>query len=544
MMRYIARPYILIIALLSMGSVLQAAPRYARVVVGTKEAALSPKAVVEGSTVYAPASILKILGANYALGERKVTVALDEGAIELDVTEREQVKMVRLDRVAKALNLAYSWDNSTSTATLLSKLISVEIENSVLIAKLTAPVTVSAARIWPPDGSAGWRIQIDLEGSRLATGSKAYSVSGPDISQIRLGQFTDTTSRIVLDVGRKMGYQVLTTGASKEIRVSLGGATTHAIKPKDTQTPEVVIPSVTVTGISAKAESNDRVRIKVATTGKPTVKSRLLPSPPRIVLDIENATIGFRESVRVNHPLIAEVRYSGTQKTATVVCELTRYASFGVESNSTGITITAGLPSGAGGRLADKTIVVDAGHGGWDPGAQAAGVKEKDLNLLFAARVRAALEEAGAKVILTREDDVYVELPARPATADKNNADFFISIHCNAIGPELLSGIETFYHPGQPSSRALAYIIQDQLIKKTGMKDLGAKLDTRGNPKSIGFSVLRNANVPAILIETGFIDCTKDRNKLCDDDYRATVADAIVDGLLAYVEGRTQQEVN
>jgi N-acetylmuramoyl-L-alanine amidase len=186
--------------------------------------------------------------------------------------------------------------------------------------------------------------------------------------------------------------------------------------------------------------------------------------------------------------------------------------------------------------------VLDAGHGGDDPGAQAGGYKEKDLNLDIVFRIKQALEEAGARVILTRADDYYIKLPARPSVADNNGADFFISIHCNACAGGALTGIETYYHAGQCSSQTLACAVHNRIIQRTSMKDRGAKVDTK--LYASGLAVLRNANVPAILVECGFIDNPKDRARLIDYDFHSKLAQAIVEGLRDYIEGKTEREAN
>src|SRR5699024_6268791 len=122
-----------------------------------------------------------------------------------------------------------------------------------------------------------------------------------------------------------------------------------------------------------------------------------------------------------------------------------------------------------------KTIVIDAGHGGSDPGTSANGIVEKILVLDIAKRVEKLLKNAGYNVIMTRSDDEYVKLDDRTEIANKANADLFISIHGNAGGGE---GIETFWYSEGPQSKeseALASEIQKELIKKTGAKDRGVK---------------------------------------------------------------------
>src|SRR5699024_450544 len=125
-----------------------------------------------------------------------------------------------------------------------------------------------------------------------------------------------------------------------------------------------------------------------------------------------------------------------------------------------------------------------------------------------------------------RSDDEYVKLDDRTEIANKANADLFISIHGNAGGGE---GIETFWYSEGPQSKeseALASEIQKELIKKTGAKDRSVK---DGN-----LHVNRESKMPSSLIEVGFLDNKSDANKLKDDKYKQTIAEAIVNGIKKY----------
>lgn len=538
-MRLIARLYIFFLLLLSITSAVVAAPRYANVVIGTQQAALSPRAIVEDGDVYAPVDVLKTMGIDYAAGEHKVTVALSEEVIELNMIKRQRTRFIRLDEAAKALDIYYNWDETTSTATLLSKLVAVEFEGNTLTARLTMPVTVGMARIWPEP----WRISIDLPGAKIATDAKAYSVDGGNLSRIRLGQFTDDTARIVMDIDRKMGFQVLTSGASREIKVSLGGTSTPSgTTPKGAVKPQSAAP-VDITGINVEKDGESRVKVRISTNGRPAFTTQQYNSPARISIDIEKATLNIsRDDIQVDHSALKTVRIEMQDDAARIALDTTRYLAYTAEADTGGVTLDLRLPSGAGGKLKDKLIVLDPGHGGNKPGAQSNGIREKTLNLLIAQEMKAALEKTGARVILTRDGDYDINLSNRPAVADKHGADFLISIHCNALAPETLTGIETYYHPGQPSSRVLAHSIHDRLIKNTGMKDRGARLDTKLS--AIGLSVLRNAKVPAILLECGYIDNSRDRKLLCDDAFREKIARGVVEGLRQYVEGTMEVEGN
>jgi N-acetylmuramoyl-L-alanine amidase len=519
--------------LLSFASALLAGPQYARVVVGMREVMLSPRAVVDDGSVYASADILKQLGASYVVGEHKVTIANGDSTVDLDLKSHNGSQMISLEAAAEALNADYSWDEQTSTARLMSKLTAVEFDGGTLTAKLSLPVSVSATRLWPNP----WRISFDLPGAKLATSAKTFAVSGSSVSQIRLGQFDDDTTRLVVDVGRKMPYAVLTKGLSREIKISIGSAPATKVQITE-KAPVAPAAPVTVNAIKFEPQGSEKACVRICTSGRPTFNTRMFADSLKIAVDIENATLDLpANDVPSDHPLFTAARAGQQTGSARVVLDLTRYVVFSADTDGNDIVVSLDLPVAAGGKLSEKTIVIDPGHGGYQGGASYGGVKEEDITLQIAEHVKAALQDVGAKVILTRTDDSYVGLPERPAVADKYSADFFISIHCNALGiPDKMTGIETYYHSGQASSRALASAIHTCVIQRTGMKDRGAHQDTKLH--QTGLSVLRNANVPAILIECGYIDCAVDRSKLCDDSYKSKLAQAVVEGLRDYVEGK------
>jgi N-acetylmuramoyl-L-alanine amidase len=191
------------------------------------------------------------------------------------------------------------------------------------------------------------------------------------------------------------------------------------------------------------------------------------------------------------------------------------------------------LPDKAGGTLAGRLIVIDAGHGGGQAGACAGNVKEKDVNLKLAAAVAEALQAEGVRTIFTRTTDTTMDLAPRPAVATANSADFFVCLHCNSnIKPDSVSGIETYYYRVGESSPLLADAIEKTVCTETGMCNRGAH--------DCGFKVLRlleKTEIPGVLVECGYLNNSRDRAKLVDDEYRRKLAKGIVAGIKAYIEG-------
>ncbi len=186
---------------------------------------------------------------------------------------------------------------------------------------------------------------------------------------------------------------------------------------------------------------------------------------------------------------------------------------------------TSSSGSGSGKGIKGKLIVVDPGHGAHDPGASGFGIKEKDVVLDIGLRVKKKLEAEGAKVIMTRSTDVFLELSERVAVATKNNADTFISIHANAAGSNAANGTETYWNSQYASadSKKLAESIQRELIKKLNTRDRGAK---QGN-----FYVIKNTRMKSVLVEVGFITNEQEAKKLADSAFKDDAATAIVQGI-------------
>ncbi|WP_240374364.1 N-acetylmuramoyl-L-alanine amidase [Bacillus piscicola] len=182
------------------------------------------------------------------------------------------------------------------------------------------------------------------------------------------------------------------------------------------------------------------------------------------------------------------------------------------------------------GSLKGKTIVVDAGHGGHDPGASGHGLVEKTVNLNVALRVGKLLRDAGVDVVMTRDDDTFVTLRGRVAIAERAKADSFVSIHSNSFLPSA-EGAESFYHSRHRAkeSKELATAIQKRLVKATGMKH---RRVAEGN-----FHVIRETSMPSTLIELGFVTNKGDAERMKQPGYYDKAARAIFNGIQDYYEG-------
>jgi len=179
--------------------------------------------------------------------------------------------------------------------------------------------------------------------------------------------------------------------------------------------------------------------------------------------------------------------------------------------------------------LANAVIVVDAGHGGKDPGAPARGSgqrAEKHIVLDIALKLEDQLRRRGARVIMTRTSDRFIPLEERAAIAERSHADLFVSIHVNASERGSVSGLSVHIYDHASSASLRAALRMTAVVKRAGIECRGVSRDN--------FHVLREHSRPAILIECGFITNAAEARKLNTDAYRARLAETIAGGIASY----------
>lgn len=184
-----------------------------------------------------------------------------------------------------------------------------------------------------------------------------------------------------------------------------------------------------------------------------------------------------------------------------------------------------------------RLVVLDAGHGGHDPGATGiGGVIEKTLTLDVTRRVAERLARRDVEVVLTRDDDRFVAIDDRIARA--LDATVFVSLHANAAADVNLNGFEVFYGGGGIDAAASGPRSPVRLgldVSEAIGHALGSEVRTVVRPGKFG--VLARNTVPSVLVEIGYLTNPDDAARLRDDGYRARIAEAIADGAAAFVEG-------
>ncbi len=186
-----------------------------------------------------------------------------------------------------------------------------------------------------------------------------------------------------------------------------------------------------------------------------------------------------------------------------------------------------------------QLIVIDPGHGGNDLGTHSHSVEEKTLALRTAILTKKYLNEKGYRVILTRGRDVFISLKKRVAIANDTHSQLFVSIHYNGHKNPEAKGVEVFFYEKGRDSRAkrskqVAECVLSRLVARTRSVSRGVK---HGN-----FHVIRETNMPAILVEGGFVTHPHERSLLKDNKYLDQVARAVAEGVNRFFE--TTQQTN
>lgn len=190
-----------------------------------------------------------------------------------------------------------------------------------------------------------------------------------------------------------------------------------------------------------------------------------------------------------------------------------------------------------------KTIIIDAGHGGEDPGKVGIDqILEKDINLEIARLVEQELAEDGYQVIMTRTEDVMLgkdgsvnkkseDLKQRCKIINESNALCAVSIHQNSYSDPAVSGAQVFYFEGSEQGKRMAECLQNALVE-------GIDPDNHRQAKKNGtYYLLKKTEIPTVIVECGFLSNKEEAKALNKTEYQQKIAEAIRDGIIAYMEG-------
>lgn len=383
-------------------------------------------------------------------------------------------------------------------------------------------------------------------------------------------------SRVIIKISEPVAYsaRLLPQNDQKPRRLYIDFENSY-IKPRY-RTP-IPIADGLLKRIRTGQHSKETVRVVLDIESISDYKIFSLPDPFRVVIDIrgDRRPIAIKaKKIPVKHPkILAQVeeqppvlrQQKKTQPAPGEEQELIRQES--IEVAEEGFSLAQQLGLGV------RRIVIDPGHGGKDPGAIAHGLKEKDVVLSLAHKLKKYLETTlGCEVLLTRDDDTYIPLEERTAIANGNNADLFLSLHINAHPQKNVKGLETYFLNLSSSKEAMRVAAFENATSQLHMSDLQdvladimknskvhessrlannvhatlvSGLEASGFPlKDLGvkqapFYVLIGAEMPAILLEVAFISNPEEARLLQNGDFLDSVAIKASQGIESYINSNS-----
>ncbi|MDF1617355.1 N-acetylmuramoyl-L-alanine amidase [Petrocella sp. FN5] len=374
--------------------------------------------------------------------------------------------------------------------------------------KGVAAPDVNIFRLSNPD-----RVVIDFANTTSLLGTKESEASGQYVEKIRTAQFEATKTRIVVETDGQADYEVVKS-TGDETMIQFREPTYENIEYKNETKPVIALEHVDVAidmdGIIYENDYRNKTFY--------------------ITLAGNYGNVFGKGSVKVHDGLIETIDISQNSKDQTqIIIKSNTIYEYRIEEVGDRIEIKAYRPR----ELFDKIVVIDAGHGGRDPGAVANGLLEKDVNLKMLLYLKNHLDaDTNIKVYYTRLTDTFPSLQERCDLANEVGADFFVSIHNNAFNASH-NGTETLYFPSSAQNKLtspkLAQIFQKNIVAYTGMMDRGLK--QREN-----LYLLKNTSMPAILVEVGFLTNVGDAAKLKDENFLKTSGAALYQSILETFE--------
>ncbi|MFW6308475.1 MAG: N-acetylmuramoyl-L-alanine amidase [bacterium] len=370
-----------------------------------------------------------------------------------------------------------------------------------------------------------YRLVINLNNARRGSNFKDKIEYNDDIlNSIRTSRFDRETIRIVADLNKEVNYQWLEEESEDGYH--------HTISFQK-GIRDIML-----------SEDDDYNNIKIDLSGKVDYEVRKFSDPHRIVVDIRDLDIDKQElDLPSAEGIIEEINTGifeeGEEKRFRIVFELDEFYGYDINSKSRDDSIEIALP------LFEKDdekfgdlIIIDAGHGGFDPGAIGpSGVREKDITLNLAREVDSRLSDSGYNVKLTRDRDEFISLPERVKIAEDENAGLFVSIHANAARNSYSNGTETYISLNGPElDMNLAQRIHSSLMEEIKLEDRGIRKDN--------FYVIKNTTMPSVLTEVAFLSNSHEESLLDSELFRRRVARSIADGIVEFMEKNNMEASN
>lgn len=519
-----------------------------KVIVNGVEIPLAAPAVLSGGQVMAPIpGLFEPMGAiaAYYEADRSVLVTnrvrstfrlvVGEAVMRVNGTPRplpapprvvSGLVFVPVQAVFAALGAWTKYEEADRTLYVSSQItgLAAEVRDGTLQVTVdaTGPVQTETLVLTQPD-----RMVVDFLHAALRTPPGEMPVSGAGVQRIRTAQFQvkPYIARLVFDLLQPVEVRVNSDTATYQVTVAVRPRAEAAPQPPPAGGSPAAAGIVKVMGVAFEGDGAGG-RVVVDATGPLVYRIREFVFPDRLAVDIENAVfIPVKQDVDVEHPSIIAVRaaqFTARPPVTRIVVTLKRKMNYLVSQSASGLVVDVNNQMAARRHI----VAIDPGHGGRDPGAIGpSGLRESDVVLDISRRVRDLLARDGLRVVMVREEDIFMELPDRPRMAREAGASIYVSIHANAHGRATVNGSETYYLT--PQSLVLAQMIQDELGIVLGLPSRGIKT---GN-----FLVLRDSGIPSVLVETAFISNADDEIRLKDGAFRQALAGAIHRGIMRFL---------
>ncbi|MCK8824782.1 N-acetylmuramoyl-L-alanine amidase [Fuchsiella alkaliacetigena] len=373
------------------------------------------------------------------------------------------------------------------------------------------------------------RLVLDFPGTIFRPVKESLTLEEEFIKEVRIAQFNKEITRVVVELEELVNYEVM----QKEIEE--GYLTELSLNKSGEQSVDLesIEDKIDLSGVDIFTEEGF-TNLQIDLDSAVNYEVRGFEHPDRLVVDIMGAVADLdSDKIAEAEGLIEEVRVSQftiNPLVTRVVFDLVEPVAHQVMSEMKTEQIELKLESSVDedSILKDRLIVVDAGHGGADPGAIGpTGVTEKAVALKISQKLEQLLTESGAQVKMTREADYYVSLGSRAELANRLEADVFVSVHANSYRSNNISGTETYVHPdAHGNALLLAKSIQDSLVQELGLIDRGVKMDQ--------LFVLNETDMPSVLTEVAFLSNVEEEKLLATSEFRQEAAIGIYNGLLNY----------
>ncbi|MGB3366368.1 MAG: N-acetylmuramoyl-L-alanine amidase [Acidaminobacteraceae bacterium] len=378
------------------------------------------------------------------------------------------------------------------------------------------------------------KLVIDIIESKLTTskGDKPTEIIVNDVNfnNVSYSQYKNSpyTTRIVVTMTDKYDYNIVTSNDGKISYITLNE---HQVK-------DIYIDDI-----------DGKKAIVIDNISNVKYNIMKLNSPERIVIDLMDSAflgnttydlqLGFIKGIRASQ-FTESTNYNSSDRIARIVLDVIDGVSnpnIIIDNDKDRLIIfLEKIVAKPILKPSDRTIVIDPGHGGSDPGAISPnGTKEKDVNLNLALKSESYLKSLDYNVVMTRNTDIYVNLYERAEIANRENADMFISIHHNSYSDRSIYGLEILYCPiyngiaKTEDQYPLAKVLNETIIDNTGANDRGIKQ----RPNLV---VIRETNMVSVLLEIGYLSNSEEEAQILSDEYQNKVVQGIVDGIQKYFE--------